>query len=210
MPAAEAANAACRLSAAAPRPAVLTRGPSPPEPPQLGLPSAVSAPEPPHPWAAVSGQRPGTPTTLGCRQRSAPRNPYNLGLPSAVSAPEPLQPWVAVSGQRPGTPRGWLSRRARLSRHGLLLVRDEPPRAPHPVAGPAARVLQGPDRAGLLDPAARAVPGAVRRAVPRQRRAQADRRRNRGCQPAQPHRRPAGPVRHPDRVPHRRQEGGGP
>src|SRR5215470_7339039 len=77
MPAAEAANAACRLSAAAPRPAVLTRGPSPPEPPQ--------------PWVAVSGQRPGTPTTLGCRQRSAPRNPHNLGLLTAVRfrAPEP-------------------------------------------------------------------------------------------------------------------------
>src|SRR5215831_8195261 len=125
MPAAEVANAACRLSAAAPRPAVLTRGAEPP----------------------------GNPTTLCCRRRSA----------SGPSGPP--QPWVADGGQipGPGTPRGWLSRRARLSRHGLLLVRDEPPRAPHPVAGPAARVLQGPDRAGLLDPAARAVPGAVRR-----------------------------------------------
>src|SRR5215472_14885003 len=217
MPAVEAANAACRLSAAAPRPAVLTRGAEPPgtpttlgcrqrsaprNPHNLVLPLAVSAPEPPQPCVAVGGQHPGPPDL------------HNLGLLTAVSvrAPGPPQPWVADGGQRPGpgTPTGWLSRRARLSRHGLLLVRDEPPRAPHPVAGPAARVLQGPDRAGLLDPAARAVPGAVRRAVPRQRRAQADRRRNRGCQPAQPYRRPAGPVRHPDRVPHRRQEGGGP
>src|SRR5262249_37771203 len=136
--------------------------------------------------------------------------PYNLGLPSAVSAPEPLQPWVAVSGQRPGTPRGWLSRRATAPRPGPLPVRGGPPPAPPPLAGPPRRVALGTGRGGPLDPAARAVPGAVRRAVPRQRRAQADRRRNRGCQPAQPRRRPAGPVRHPDRVPHRRQEGGGP
>src|SRR5262249_6630595 len=49
MPAAEVANAACRLSAAAPRPAVLTRGArAPRNPHNLGLPSPVSvrAPEP--------------------------------------------------------------------------------------------------------------------------------------------------------------------
>src|SRR5215470_10806546 len=111
MPAAEAANAACRLSAAAPRPAVLTRGPSPPAPPP--------------PCVAVRGQRPGTPTTLGCRQRSAPRNPHNLGLPSAVSAPEPPQPCVAVGGQHPG-PRDL---------HNLGLLTAVRFRAPEPPAG---------------------------------------------------------------------------
>src|SRR5215813_12090259 len=78
MPAAEVANAACRLSAAAPRPAVLTRGAEPP----------------------------GTPTTLGCRRRSAsePRNPTTLCCRwrSASGPSGPPQPWVADGGQIPG------------------------------------------------------------------------------------------------------------
>src|SRR5215510_5676236 len=54
MPAAEVANAACRLSAAAPRPAVLTRGTEPSGPPQ--------------PWVADGGQIPGPGTPAGgCR-----------------------------------------------------------------------------------------------------------------------------------------------
>src|SRR5215475_7780840 len=82
MPAAEVANAACRLSAAAPRPAVLTRGPSPPEPPQ--------------PWVAVAGQRPGPGTPQPCvavgGQHPGPPDLHNLGLLTAVRFRAPGPP----------------------------------------------------------------------------------------------------------------------
>src|SRR5262249_37771204 len=82
-----------------------------------------------------------TPTTLGCRQRSAPRNPYNLGLPSAVSAPEPPAggcrggprppgPGLSPSGGDPPPPPppspaplgGWLWARAAAALSILLPV----------------------------------------------------------------------------------------
>src|SRR6516225_6484569 len=91
---------------------------------------------------------PGPPANVGCRRWSALRAPETTSNRECACCAPP-----GARGYGPAAA-------ARLSRHGPFLPRSELPSTAQPVATPAARVLQGPDRARLLDPAARAVPGA--------------------------------------------------